>query len=149
MIKSRSVLFSELALHIDSSNKIASVEHSVQDYFQKVDFNYSQLAQLLLSFMPHPKVVFSIDRTEWDFGKTQINILCAVASIGKIGVSLCFELLDNSSGNSNSGHRIELLTWLSKLIGKERIALLVMDREFIGLAKLARKAAGAVLCAGA
>jgi hypothetical protein len=132
IIKSRSVLFAELAHHIDSPSKTTSVERRVQDFFQKVDFNYSQLARLLLSFIHHPKVVLSLDRTEWDFGKTQINILCAIASIGKMGVPLYFELLDNNSGNSNAGHRIALLTQLIKLIGKERIALLVMDREFVG-----------------
>ena len=75
IIKSRSVLFAELAHHIDSPSKTTSVERRVQDFFQKVDFNYNQLARLLLSFIHHPKVVLSIDRTEWDFGKTQINIL--------------------------------------------------------------------------
>ncbi len=50
------------------------------------------------------------------FWKNQINILCIVVSIGKMGVPLYFELLDNNS--------VEIV------IG--RIGIILMDREFIG-----------------
>ncbi len=99
LIKSRSVVFSELADKIDKPIKSLSIERRIQDFFQKVKFDYEALLLLLLSFVPYDKLVLSIDRTEWDFGKTQINILCIVASIGKMGIPLYFEMLDNNSGN--------------------------------------------------
>ena len=34
-----------------------------------------------------------MDRTEWDFGKLQINILCISVSIGKMAVPLYFEMV--------------------------------------------------------
>jgi len=132
LIKSRSVLFSELADKIDSVAKTESIERRIQDFFQKVEFDYKQLGKLLLGFVHHDKVLLSIDRTEWDFGKSQINILCAVVSIGKMAVPIYFEMLENNSGNSNADDRIDLLKSLIELIGKERIELVVMDREFIG-----------------
>ena len=132
MIKSRSVLFSEIADKIDKAIKISSIERQIQDFFLKVTFNYTNLILFFLSFIHHEKLIISVDRTEWDFGKTQINILCIVASIGKMGVPLYFEMLDNKSGNSNYQDRIDLLTNLIDKIGKERILMLVMDREFIG-----------------
>ena len=132
MIRSRSVIFSELADKMDRDILPSSIERRIQDFFQKVDFDYIQLLTLLLCFVPHDKVVLSIDRTEWDRGQEQYNILCIIASIGKMGVPLYFEMLDNNSGNSNSEDRIAVLKQLIKVLGKDRIDYLVMDREFIG-----------------
>jgi hypothetical protein len=132
MIQSRSVVFSELADKIESSALCTSVERRIQDYFEKVNFDYLQLGVFLMSFVAHQDLVVSIDRTEWDFGKTQINILCAAVCIGKMAVPLYFELLDNKSGNSNSEDRIRLFQSLLGIVGQQRIAMLVMDREFIG-----------------
>jgi hypothetical protein len=86
-----------------------------------------------LSFVHHSKLKLSIDRTEWDFVKTQINILCVIVSIGEMGVPLYFEMLDNKSGNSNYKDRIKLFTKIIETIGKQRIEMLLMDREFIGI----------------
>jgi hypothetical protein len=133
MIVCRSVVFSELADKMERNAKLSSLERKIQDFFLKVGFDYQQLLKLLLAFIPaNRKLILSIDRTEWDRGKHQYNILCAVASIGKMGVPLYFELLDNNSGNSNHEDRIELFKALLQKLGKDRIELLVMDREFIG-----------------
>ena len=132
MIKSRSVIFSEIAYSIDKPIKISSIERRIQDFFAKVRFDYTQLTVFLLSFLPPRPLVLSIDRTEWDFGQTQVNILCVVASIGKLAVPLYFELLDNNSGNSNAQDRIKLFKQLISIVDKERIQMVVMDREFIG-----------------
>lgn len=97
-----------------------------------MEIQYDQLALLLLSFVHHEKLELSIDRTEWDFGKTRVNILCVVVSIGKMAVPIYFEMLDNNSGNSNYEDRIQLFTKLINIIGKEHISLVLMDRKFIG-----------------
>lgn len=136
VIRSRSVVFSEIADKIDKPIKASSIERRIQDFFTKVRFDYSQLSVFLLSFLPQRPLVLSIDRTEWDFGKTQVNVLCAVVSIGKMAVPIYFELLDNKSGNSNAADRITLLKSLIATIGKSRIQMLVMDREFVGQAWL-------------
>ena len=132
MIKARSILFSELADKMDRAALPESNERRIQDFFQKVDFDYEQLLVLLICFVPHHKVVLSIDRTEWDRGTKQYNILCVLASVGKMGVPLYFEMLDNKSGNSNSQDRIRVLHRIVELLGQDRITFLVMDREFIG-----------------
>ena len=132
MIKSRSVIFSEIADKIDKPIKAESIERRIQDFFQKVEIDYRQLLVYFLCFIHHDDLTLSIDRTEWDFGSTQINILCVIVSIGKMGVPLYFEMLDNNSGNSNQQDRITLFKEIIDLIGVNRIALLIMDREFIG-----------------
>jgi hypothetical protein len=132
LILSRSVTFSDIAEHIDKDIKTSSITRMIQDFFKKIKLNYDKLALLLLSFVHHKKVHLSMDRTEWDFGKLQINILCISVSIGKMAVPLYFEMLDNKSGNSNFTDRIHLLESLVGIIGKKRISLVTMDREFIG-----------------
>lgn len=132
IIKSRSVRFGEIADKIDKPIKVESIERRIQDFFKVVSFDYQQLMVYFLSFVHHDKLTLSIDRTEWDFGKTQINVLCVIVSIGKMGVPLYFEMLDNKSGNSNYENRIDLFKDIIALIGKERLDMLIMDREFIG-----------------
>ncbi len=132
IIKSRSVVFSQIADKIESGAKVESIERRVQDFFKKVSIDYLQLGVFLMGFVHHKKLLISIDRTEWDFGKTQVNILCAVVSIGKMAVPIYFEMLDNKSGNSNSDDRIDLLQTIIEIVGLDRIDMLVMDREFIG-----------------
>lgn len=132
IIKSRSVIFSEIADKIESTAKVESIERRIQSFFKDVSFNYSQLMLFFLSFVHHDQLTLSIDRTEWDFGKTQINILCVVVSIGKMAVPLYFEMLENNSGNSNYTDRIALFKRIIGVVGQQRIAMLIMDREFIG-----------------
>lgn len=132
VISSRSVIFSEIADKIDKPIQVSSIERRIQDFFAKVKLDYQQVAVFLMSFVPHAQLTLSIDRTEWDFGRTQVNVLCVVVSIGKMAVPVYFEMLDNKSGNSNAHQRIALFKSLIRVIGKQRIQMLVMDREFIG-----------------
>ena len=73
-----------------------------------------------------------MDRTEWDRGTHQYNILCIVASVGKMAIPLYFEMLDNNSGNSNTDDPIRVLRQIITSLGADRIAVLTMDQEFIG-----------------
>lgn len=132
VIDSRKVQFSEISLHIEKKAKVESIECWIQKFFREFDFDYARVCLVLLLFLPSGKLVLSIDRTEWDFGKYQCNILMIVACKEGIGIPLYWELLDNNSGNSNCKQRIELLEKLVSVIGKERIAYIVGDREFIG-----------------
>jgi hypothetical protein len=55
-----------------------------------------------------------------------------IASKGDYHVPLYWELLDNNSGNSNSGDRIDLLEKCVSLLGAHNLGLIVGDREFVG-----------------
>ena len=132
MIKGRTVHFSELSYHIESSAKQESVERRIERFFSEAQMNYITLGHFLLSFIHQKTYTISIDRTEWNFGKTQINILCATVQVGRTGVPIYFEMLDNNSGNSNYQDRIDLLEKIIKIVEPKNIKLLVMDREFVG-----------------
>ena len=55
-----------------------------------------------------------------------------VAHSGSVEIPLYWELLDNKSGNSNCQNRQDLLMKLLKVIGLNRINVIVGDRKFIG-----------------
>lgn len=97
--------------------------------------DYQQVAFLLSWFLSSKdkKITLCLDRTEWDFGKCQVNILMVTARQGAITVPLYWELLDNKSGNSSSDDRIELMKKCVELLGVKRIGLVIGDREFVGL----------------
>jgi hypothetical protein len=133
MIKTRAVQFCEIAQALNDKVLASSNEVRIQDFFREVALDYGQVALLLAMFLPRRgKVTLCIDRTEWDFGKCQVNILMTVARCRDITIPLYWELLDNNSGNSNTDERIGLLKKCIALLGAERIGLFIGDREFIG-----------------
>ena len=133
LIKSRNVPFCEVAHHLNDAVKLASNETRIQDFFRETDLNYLILAQLLLGLLPRQgKLRLCLDRTEWDFGQCQVNILLVTVGQGSFQVPLYWELLDNRSGNSNAADRIALLQVCVQVVGKDRIGLVLGDREFVG-----------------
>jgi hypothetical protein len=113
--------------------QVSSNEHRLEDFFREVEFDYSTMAMLLVFCLGSKgKIRLCIDRTEWDFGNRQINILMVIACYGERQVPLYWELLDNQSGNSGAADRINLLEKIISLVGVERIGILIADREFIG-----------------
>lgn len=53
LVCGRSVVFSELADKMDKDIKAESIERRLQNFFQKVDFDYQALLALLICFVPH------------------------------------------------------------------------------------------------
>jgi hypothetical protein len=133
LIKSRKVQFCEVAQHLNEQAQDISNEVRIQDFFRQVDLDYEQVALLMCLFLnPKGKIRLCIDRTEWDFGKCQVNLLMVLASQGAVQVPLYWELLDNKSGNSSTQERKAIIAKCIRLLGKGRIGLLIADREFVG-----------------
>ncbi|MBT9394871.1 IS4 family transposase [Hymenobacter sp. NST-14] len=133
LIKSRNVQFGEVAQHLNDHVKVASNETRIQDFFREVTLDYGLLAHLLLTLLPATgKLRLCLDRTEWDFGQCQVNILLITVGQGAFQLPLYWELLDNRSGNSSAADRIALLQTCVQVLGKHRIGLVLGDREFVG-----------------
>ena len=132
LIKSRNVQFYQVAHHLNDKAKLTSNQVRIQDFLRETDLDYHFVSVLLVSLLPAKgKVRLCIDRTEWDFGSCQVNVLMVLAGSGSMQVPLYWELLDNKSGNSSAQDRIELLKLCVALVGKERIGLVIGDREFV------------------
>jgi len=78
--------------------------------------------------------VLAMDRTNWQFGKTHINILVVSVIVGKVGLPLAWRVLPKSTkeGNSRKFHRIALMEEILSILPAGEILALTMDREFVG-----------------
>ena len=78
------------------------------------------------------KFDLSLDRSNWKYGKKEINYLVLSWRINRhISIPLMFMELDKA-GNSNTAERLDLLEKFNKIFGFKRIKSLAADREFIG-----------------
>ena len=64
IIKSRNVQFKEVGLHFTTDSKVESNERRIQAFFKDFEFDYQQVAILLVMFLPKGKMSLSIDRTD-------------------------------------------------------------------------------------
>ncbi|MBD2703457.1 transposase [Spirosoma sp. BT702] len=133
LLQTRKVQFNELATVLNDQVKITSNQNRIEDFFREVAINFQAVAHLRLALLPKMvKLPLTIDRTEWDFGNYQVNILMVLMGYGDLQLPLYWELLDNKSGNSISQDRIAVLEKCFAVVDKKRIGLVVGDREFVG-----------------
>jgi len=127
-----------LAAHVASAAQTDSVRRRFYRFFQFVRLDAVHAARVvveLLGLSGKPWVL-AIDRTNWDFGKTTINILMISVVWNGIGIPLIWMLLP-TEGNSNTSERTELLDRLRAAFPELKIAALMGDREFLGDAWMA------------
>jgi hypothetical protein len=98
----------------------------------KYTLDLDMIAQLIFALLPHqPPYRLAMDRTNWKFGQTNINILALTVVYDGVSFPILFTMLDKR-GNSHTNERIALVNRFIKLFGKEKIEALLGDREFIG-----------------
>ncbi len=75
-----------------------------------------------------------MDRTNWKFGKTHINVLTVGIVVGKFAIPITWVTLPQRTkrGNSPSKHRILIMKKVLEILGSQDIDFLAMDREFNG-----------------
>src|SRR5690606_36658473 len=89
-------------------------------------------AALVLHLVPiSDRFVISIDRTEWHFGKTPINILMASLVYQGTAFPLVWIMLGKAGSTSGAEQR-GLLRKLFLVVEPERLRVVLADREFIG-----------------
>ena len=132
LCKMQTVCFERLAEGMDSPAQISSCLRRIQRFFASFIIDNDKIATLLFSLLPcKTKLLISIDRTNWQFGKTDINIFMLSVCYEGLAFPLLWQML-GKKGNSNQGERIALIQRFIKLFGKECLEALVADREFIG-----------------
>ncbi|MGH9807284.1 MAG: IS4 family transposase [Terriglobia bacterium] len=127
-----------LAAYVATAAQTASVQRRFYRFFQYVRLDGTHSARVvveLLGLTGKPWVL-AIDRTNWDFGKTTINILMISVAWNGMGIPLLWMLLP-TAGNSNTSERTQLLDRLRAAFPDLKIAALMGDREFIGDAWMA------------
>ena len=135
MIASGSVQQHKTALGFTGSAKQDSVCARIRNFLKFFDFNFSDYALAILEMTQlKGPLILALDRTNWKFGRIDINLLVlAVVIANQFSIPILWKALPKK-GNSNTHERIDLLQIFIDIFGSQRIAALTADREFIGKA---------------
>lgn len=132
LCKVQTVNFERLAIGFDSSAQCSSSLRRIQRFVAGFNLCEDLIAKFIFKLLPdNEQVGLSMDRTNWKFGKANINILALGITYKGVAFPLLFKLLPKF-GNSNTQERIELMEKFNQLFGFSKIKFLVADREFIG-----------------
>lgn len=132
LCKAKTVCFSLLSTYFDSPAKADSCLRRIQRYFSKHSISQDLVAKFIFQILPRKeKYRLAIDRTNWQFGKTDINIFMLAVVHDGVAYPLLFSMLPKR-GTSNTQERIDLLQRYINLFGTESIDCLLADREFVG-----------------
>jgi len=136
VIRIRDVNLVKLTSYQDSAATDESQYRKLQRFFKEWEYDWKEVAQLTLSKIPKPPEGYTLnmDRTNWKFGRTHINILTVGIVVGKVSIPLVWMTLPQTTkrGNSNARHRIALMNKVLKVIPAKDIYALTLDREFNG-----------------
>lgn len=126
IIRSRDVNLVRLKSFIDTDATDQSQYRRLQRFFKLWKFNWKEQAQLTLSKVKKPKGGYrlNMDRTNWKFGKTHINILTLGIVIGKVSMPLVWKTLPQTTkrGNSHEKQRIALMNRVLQVLSSEDIS---------------------------
>ncbi|MDZ7759968.1 MAG: IS4 family transposase [Desulfovermiculus sp.] len=133
LFKARSVSISKIAIKMDGKANKESRCKRISNFFAKFTFSYDDIALCIMKICGFygENVVLAVDRTNWKFGKLDINILTLAIATDGLAIPIMWIFLPKQ-GNSNTKERISLINRYIKVFGKENIDCLVADREFVG-----------------
>jgi hypothetical protein len=133
LLKVRSVSLAELATGFGGKAKVESHYKRLQRFFRSFEIDQDALARLLVRLVPVGDGPWrlAMDRTNWQFGKADINFLVLGVAWRGVAVPLFWTVLDKP-GNSDTAERIALMGRFLGVFGAAKIAALLADREFVG-----------------
>lgn len=133
LMVTRTVNLNKLACAFLSDKEQASRFRRLQRFFAQFKIDYDEIAGFIfrMFFINNGQWYLTMDRTNWQWGKSDINILTLGIVFKGAAIPIYWMLLDKR-GNSDTAERIELIEKFIKKFGKNCIAGLLADREFIG-----------------
>ena len=129
LVLCRGCRFKDMAAEIKSPALLDSKIKSVSRFLGGNHISDKDFFGFMKRFVPQGKVVLSIDRTIWEFGKQIRNVLVLAVSFDKIAMPLLFKIIPYK-GASTAQDQIELLAQYLMIFGKETICMVTADREF-------------------
>ena len=131
LIQQKTVNLVSISQGFASAAQAESSYRRIQRFFEGYRFQPAMFSVMIIALLPEPPYTVCLDRTNWQFGKFNINVL--VLSIAHKGIAFPIVwMLLAKKGNSNTAERRRLLNRFLNLIPASAIAMLVADREFIG-----------------
>jgi hypothetical protein len=134
VIQTKSVLVSSIVAKLPGKARRNSKYRRVQNFYREVKIDYNAVAVFivkLLSPVLADKWTLSVDRTNWTSRGNEVNLLTLGVCLGDVAVPL-FWIDLRRPGNSTTSQRTALMEGFMEVFGKDRIGLLLGDREFVG-----------------
>ena len=133
LISTRTVNLNKIACSMSSNAEQASRYRRIQRFFAEFSIDFDMIAAFIfkLFFISGGKWYLTMDRTNWQWGKSDIKILTLAVVFKGIAIPIYWELLDKR-GNSDTVERVAIVQKFIDKFGKDCIAGLLGDREFIG-----------------
>jgi hypothetical protein len=128
----RTINFKQIAVSMPCKKAtIDSRYRRIQRFFSLVKVDYCVIACWLfrLFFSHSDELYVAIDRTNWFFGKSKINVFMLSLCHEGIAIPIYWTLL-NKAGNSTGQEQIHLIEKFIKTFGKAQIKAVLADREF-------------------
>lgn len=118
---------------LQSGASLKSKLERIRRFFanQKIDQPLLAKAIIESSFSETPRMHIIVDRTNWKFGKKDINYLVLSVRIEKIVFPLFWSMLDHQ-GCSDTATRVALMEQFRETFGFACVQSFTADREFIG-----------------
>ena len=136
----QTVSLTRLATVMPSPAKTGSNYRRLQRFLAEFTFEDASIARLLarIANVPQPWIL-ALDRTDWKLGKAHLNVLMlsVVAPGSKMAFPLLWTALEKEAGRgkagaSNTDERIALIERFLAVFGRQSLAYLCADREFVG-----------------
>ncbi|MBX3278372.1 MAG: IS4 family transposase [Acidobacteria bacterium] len=132
LVTVKNVNLMEIACALDGKAKQSSQYKKLQRFFRFFELPYADVAQCIVKLLGVAGPwQLTLDRTNWEFGRTDLNILMLGIVHQGIAYPLIWLVLPKA-GNSHTEERIAVMEIFIDLFGKEQIAHLLADREFVG-----------------
>ena len=133
LLTTRTVNLNKIACSMSSQAEQTSRYRRLQRFFSEFVIDFEMIAGFIfrLFFVTNGQWYLTIDRTNWQWGKSNINMLTLGIAFKGIAIPIYWTLLDKK-GNSGTQERIALIQKFTHSFGKSCIAGLLADREFIG-----------------
>jgi hypothetical protein len=131
----KTVNLAQVATAFPGRAKVDSHYKRLQRFFRGFLLDYAVIAKLVTNLLPirGEAWILTMDRTNWKFGQSNINLLILGIAYKGIAFPVLWLFLPKQ-GNSNTAERVELIERFLDIVGWDKVAYLVADREFVGKA---------------
>jgi hypothetical protein len=132
LCKVQTVCFNKLAQGFEGKAKVESKLRRIQRFFASFIVDTNLISTIIFSLLPEkPPYRLCFDRTNWKYGKANINFLMISIAYRGVAIPIMWTMLPKR-GNSNTIERKEIVHRFIDLFGEDCIDSFLADREFIG-----------------
>lgn len=132
LLQAQTTNLTKIAQKFRGKAQLDSHYKRIQRFLRFFALDFSTFAVVITKLLPlEPKWMLCLDRTQWKFGKLDINLLVLGVAYQGVCIPLFWSFLPKK-GLSHTQERIQLLDQFLETFSCDKISYLLADREFIG-----------------